>query len=109
MRCAGSNPVSRRASAATCCASGVRGTGVIEPKNGPIEFGIDRFGGDYRHFDVPTDVSGKSCERACEADETCRAWTYVRPGYLGQSAVCYLKSHITRPVRKACCLAGVVR
>ena len=94
---------------ATCCASGVRGTGVIEPKNGPIEFGIDRFGGDYRHFDVPTDVSGKSCERACEADETCRAWTYVRPGYLGQSAVCYLKNHITRPVRKACCLAGVVR
>ena len=94
---------------AGCCASGVRGTGVIEPKNGLIEFGIDRFGGDYRHFDVPTDGTGKTCQRACEADATCRAWTYVRPGYLGQSAVCYLKNHITRPMRKACCLAGVVR
>ena len=30
--------------ASTCCVSGVRGTGVIEPRNGPIEFGIDRNG-----------------------------------------------------------------
>ena len=94
---------------ASCCVSGVRGTGVIEPKNGPIEFGIDRYGGDLRHFDIATDVTGKSCQAACEAEPTCRAFTYVRPGYVGHSAVCYLKNHITRPVRKACCLAGVVR
>src|SRR6266478_3647434 len=34
--------------AAPCCVSGVRGTGVIEPKGGPNEFGVDRNGGDYR-------------------------------------------------------------
>ena len=94
---------------ASCCVSGVRGTGVIEPKPGPIEFGIDRFGGDLRHFDIATDTTGKNCQAACEAEENCRAFTYVRPGYIGHSAVCYLKSHITRPARKACCLAGVVR
>src|SRR5262249_34574293 len=33
--------------AAPCCVSGVRGTGVIEPKTGANEFGVDRNGGDY--------------------------------------------------------------
>jgi hypothetical protein len=94
---------------AACCASGVRGTGVIEPKSGATEFGVDRYGGDYRHFEVPADSSGKSCEAACEADDACRAWTYVRPGYVGPSAVCYLKNRITRPARKPCCISGVVR
>ena len=53
--------------------------------------------------------NGKSCQLACEGEEGCRAWTYVRPGYVGTSAVCYLKNHITRPVRKPCCISGVVR
>jgi PAN domain len=94
---------------ALCCVSGVRGTGVIQPRNGTIEFGIDRFGGDYRQFEASTDPNGKSCQVVCEEEEGCRAWTYVRPGYVGASAVCYLKNHITRPVRKPCCISGVVR
>ena len=36
-----------------CCVSGVRGAGVVEPRRGPIEYSIDRFGGDYRNFEVP--------------------------------------------------------
>jgi hypothetical protein len=94
---------------ATCCVSGVRGAGVIEPKSGPIEFSVDRVGGDYRHFDVPDDPTGKNCELACEAEEGCRAWTYLRPGYGTASATCYLKTRITRPARKPCCISGVVR
>jgi hypothetical protein len=95
--------------ASTCCVSGVRGTGVIEPRSEAIEFGVDRNGGDYRNFELTADASGKSCGMACEAEEGCRAWTYVRPGYVGPSAVCYLKNHITRPLRKPCCISGVVR
>jgi hypothetical protein len=94
---------------AACCVSGVRGTGVIEPKRGLIEFGIDRYGGDLRHFEMPAGATVRACQQACESESACRSWTYVRPGYLGQAAVCYLKNHITRPVRKPCCLAGVVR
>jgi hypothetical protein len=94
---------------APCCASGVRGTGVIEPRSATTEFGIDRFGGDYRQFEVPADPSGRRCQLACEGEQICRAWTYVRPGYLGSAAVCYLKNRITRPVRKPCCISGVVR
>src|SRR5438128_2712502 len=48
--------------AAPCCVSGVRGAGIIELSPGPIEFAIDRSGGDYRHFELPADPTGKSCQ-----------------------------------------------
>ena len=93
-----------------CCVSGVRGAGVIEPTRGPIEYSIDRPGGDYRNFELPTaDAEGAPCRAACEADKRCRAWTYVRPGYAGPAARCYLKDKITRPRQKPCCISGVIR
>ncbi len=46
-----------------CCVSGVRGAGVVEPRNGAIESSIDRFGGDYRNFDL----------KRAEGDEACKA------------------------------------
>jgi hypothetical protein len=95
--------------AAPCCVSGVRGAGVIEPHGSPTEFAIDRIGGDYRHFELTPDHTGRPCQVACEGEERCRAWTYLRPGYVGTAAICYLKDRITRPVRKPCCISGVVR
>ena len=49
-----------------CCVSGVRGAGVIEPRKGPLEFSIDRVGGDYRYFEVAADPTGATCKTACE-------------------------------------------
>lgn len=92
-----------------CCVSGVRGAGVIEPRTGPIEYSIARHGGDYRHFELPPDPAGKDCQAACQGDKRCRAWTYVRPGYGAPAARCYLKSRITKPRHKPCCISGVVR
>ena len=92
-----------------CCVSGMRGAGVIEPRRGAIEYSIDRHGGDFRNFDTTTDAAGASCQSACEAEHRCRAWTYVRPGYISAAARCYLKSKIPRPRRKPCCISGVVR
>ena len=92
-----------------CCVSGVRGAGVIEPRKGPIEYSIDRLGGDYRNLDVTPDPTGAPCKAACEAENKCRAWTYVRPGYIGPTARCYLKDKITRPRLKPCCISGVIR
>ncbi|HVY57412.1 MAG TPA: PAN domain-containing protein [Xanthobacteraceae bacterium] len=91
-----------------CCVSGVRGAGILEPRGGPIEFSIDRAGGDYRSLELPPDPTGKACQAACEGDNRCRAWTYVRPGY-GGAARCYLKDKIKPPRRKPCCISGVVR
>jgi hypothetical protein len=93
----------------SCCVSGVKGAGVLEKKSGPLEFSIDRTGGDYRNLDVATDPSGASCEIVCKGEDRCRAWTYVRPGYLAASARCFLKERLTAPRRKPCCVSGVVR
>ncbi|HZP75343.1 MAG TPA: PAN domain-containing protein [Pseudolabrys sp.] len=93
----------------SCCVSGVRGAGVIEPRTGPMEFSIDRFGGDYRNFEVSPEGNGAACKAACDADNKCRAWTYVRPGYQGTPAHCYLKSTIKPPRPRPCCISGVVR
>ena len=95
--------------AAGCCVAGVRGAGVIERREGPVEFGIDRTGGDFRNIELPADATGNSCKATCESDAKCRAWTYRRPGYGGPSASCYLKDRITRPQRKPCCISEVVR
>jgi|SRR5581483_9623373 len=94
----------------TCCISGVRGAGVIEPLTGNTEFSIDRTGGDLRNIEIAADATGRACQAACEADGKCRAWTYLRPGYGGgASARCFLKSEIKPPRRRPCCISGVVR
>jgi hypothetical protein len=93
----------------TCCISGVRGAGVVEPRVGATEYGIDRFGGDYRNFELPPDPTGGACAKACEAENKCRAWTYLRPGYFGAAARCFLKDRIKTPRRRPCCISGVVR
>jgi PAN domain-containing protein len=92
-----------------CCVAGVKGGALGENRPGPIENAIDRVGGDYRHFDIPTNPDVEMCKKACEDENRCRAWTYVRPGYLGVTARCYLKDKIKPPRRKPCCMSGVVR
>lgn len=92
-----------------CCVSGVRGSGVSAPKHRDTEFDIDRLGGDFRSFETPPSSTGAPCAEACAKDERCRAWTYLRPGYGTAAARCYLKSRVTPPKRKPCCISGVVR
>lgn len=92
-----------------CCVSGVRGAGVIEPRNGTVESSIDRFGGDYRNFELNAADGDAACKDACTADNKCRAWTYARPGYAGRRAHCFLKKEIKPPRRKAGFTSGVVR
>jgi len=89
--------------------SGVRGAGVIEPRSGPIEFSIDRIGGDYKSVELAPDPTGLACKAACEGEPRCRAWTYLRPGYAGPTARCFLKDKVKPPRRRPCCISGVVR
>jgi PAN domain-containing protein len=94
---------------ASCCVSGVRGAGVIEPRLGELEYSIDRVGGDYRSFETAPDARGKACAEACHNDAHCRAWTYRRPGYGTATAHCYLKDAVKPPRPRPCCISGVVR
>jgi hypothetical protein len=92
-----------------CCVSGVRGAGVVEPRNGAIETSIDRLGGDYRNFGLGDSEGDEACKTACVDDNKCRAWTYARPGYIEKGAHCFLKKDIKPPRRKAGFISGVVR
>jgi hypothetical protein len=92
-----------------CCVSGVRGAGVVEPRNTAVETSIDRFGGDYKNFELQASDGDEACKAACAADNKCRAWTYARPGYAGKDAQCFLKKDIKPPRRKAGFTSGVVR
>lgn len=93
----------------TCCVSGVRGAGVVEPRQGATEYSIDRQGGDYRFVDLPPDGTADSCKAICDGEKRCRAFTFVRAGYISAAPRCYLKDRITRPRHKPCCISGVVR
>jgi hypothetical protein len=92
-----------------CCASGVKGGALLEMRPGPVENAIDRIGGDYRNFEIPANQDVAACKQACEGENRCRAWSYVRPGYGSPAARCYLKEKITPPRRRPCCMSGVVR
>ena len=92
-----------------CCASGVKGAALVEMRPGPVENAIDRIGGDYRNFEIPANQDVQACKEACEGENRCRAWSFVRPGYGGPTARCYLKDKITAPKRRPCCMSGVVR
>ncbi len=92
-----------------CCVSGVRGAGVVEPRNGATETSIDRYGGDYRSFELKRGDGDDICKAACAADNRCRAWTYARAGYVGRDAHCFLKKEIKPPRRKPGFTSGVVR
>jgi hypothetical protein len=93
----------------SCCVSGVRGAGVLEPRLGETEYSIDRVGGDYRSFETTPDPRAKACAAACEGETRCRAWTYRRPGYGTPAPRCYLKDAIKPPRQRPCCISGVVR
>ena len=93
----------------SCCVSGVRGAGVIEPRSEGVENSIDRPGGDLRSLELKAGEGQEACKAACTAENKCRAWTYVRPGYMGREARCLLKKEIKPPRRKAGFISGVVR
>jgi hypothetical protein len=92
-----------------CCVSGVRGGGVVEPRNPGVETSIDRAGGDYRNFELKSAEGDEACKAACTADNKCRAWTFARAGYIGKQPHCFLKKDIKPPRRKAGFSSGVVR
>ena len=62
-------------------------------------------GMDYRSFELPG-ADPAACQKACEDEAQCRAWTYVRPGVQGPSARCWLKSDVPPTVKDDCCVSG---
>jgi hypothetical protein len=65
--------------------------------------GFDAPGSDYTSFEA---ASAFVCRNTCGGDSRCQAWTWVKPGFQGPAARCYLKSRVPRLVKNNCCNSG---
>ena len=74
-----------------------------------IENNTNRYGMDYRGFDVPEGSNHEVCRSACARETNCRAYTYVKPGVQGRLARCWLKNGVPGASRSDCCISGVKR
>ena len=68
-----------------------------------FERGVDRPGRDYKNIASP---GAAQCSFSCQAENQCRAWTYVRPGIQGPSGRCWLKTTVPQANRNGCCTSG---
>ena len=68
-----------------------------------FERNIDRPGSDFRNTASP---GANECSFACQLENQCRAWTFVRPGVQGPSGRCFLKTNVPRARRNNCCTSG---
>ncbi len=73
-----------------------------------VEPNVNRPGADYRNFDLAA-ASYESCHSACEADQQCNTYTYVKPGVQGSKARCWLKDNVPASRASDCCVSGVIR
>lgn len=74
---------------------------------GGMEWSFNRYGQDYRNF-VPQWADSAVCRDACQADDRCKAWTYVYPNTIqGPLPRCWLKHGIPQATANNCCVSGV--
>ena len=75
-----------------------------------LEQNSDRPGSDYSKITMSGNARPTMCSGMCEKDRRCKAFTFVKKGYQGNTAVCYLKDKSPKLVKnKSCCVSGVKR
>jgi hypothetical protein len=72
-----------------------------------FEPGVDRRGSDFSDFDLPGQ-GPHTCQSACRQSGGCVAWTYVRAGFQGAFARCWLKSAVPDAQANAFCVSGTM-
>ncbi len=77
------------------------------PVSGGSEYNFDRPGMDFRSIDYSEATLVEMCKSACSSDANCKSYSFVRPGFQGPSAKCYLKSGVPNPVNNSCCVSGL--
>jgi hypothetical protein len=82
------------------------GTSPGEQISPGMENNMDRPGMDYSSFDLAS-PQPNLCKQTCDGDPNCKAYTYVRPGYQGDFARCWLKNGVPSAVQAECCISGV--
>jgi hypothetical protein len=74
--------------------------------SGGLEVDVNRRGGDYRHYDLPSN-NPNQCRDDCMNDPKCMSFTFLRPSYWGPNAHCFLKDSVPGATQESCCISGV--
>lgn len=85
---------------ACLCSSGIAAPGIARDQPG-----TDRPGGDFTHHALAA-ADPQLCEKECAGNPKCRAFTYVKPGFQGAKAQCWLKKSVPPAVSSSCCVSG---
>jgi len=71
-----------------------------------LEQNTDRPRRDFKHI-IPASDDAVLCQKACQDDARCKAWTYVKPNTLqGSRPNCWLKTSVPPAVPNSCCVSG---
>jgi hypothetical protein len=70
-----------------------------------LEPGTDRLGAVFKAFALDQ-ADPQLCRQACDADATCQAYTYAKPGVKGAQAMCFLKNSAPPATPNDCCTSG---
>jgi hypothetical protein len=76
----------------------------LDDKN--MQAGVDLPGSDFKSFFLDQPLPAL-CRNACQNNQRCKAWTFVKPGIQGNKAKCWLKHNVPKPVKDGCCVSGV--
>jgi len=83
--------------------------GRVELSGARDEEGYDRPGADLPGMPIADVTSAANCRNRCIKEHRCRAWTWVKPGFQGPAANCWLKETVPWARKNDCCLSGTVR
>jgi len=70
-----------------------------------VEYDVDRRGSDYNKFDL-AQPDPALCQASCNGEAQCKAWTFVKVGFQGPKARCWLKNAVPPATPNACCVSG---
>jgi hypothetical protein len=68
-----------------------------------LEYGMNRPGADYAQR---MEASLEGCRTSCSGDQTCQAFTFVKPTRGAADGECYLKRAVPAPIAAPCCISG---
>ncbi len=68
--------------------------------------GVNIPGGDIASFALPAPDPGL-CRQACDQNNACRGWTFVKPGVQAAQAMCWLKGSIGQGTRDPNTISGL--
>jgi hypothetical protein len=78
--------------------------GTAQSRFFTIEQNFNRPGHDLR---IAPAIGAADCSFACQAEQKCRVFTFVRPGRHDPFGRCFLKYAVPKAVRDNCCTSGV--